>query len=260
MDIGSGEGYPEASLSNFAPHPFEIDGVQCASMEGFLQSLKFKDPEMQRHVCTLVGKTAKFKGKRKKWWQTQTLYWQGVEYKRESEEYQALLDRAFEALSRNSGFARALLATGNATLTHSIGKRKKTETVLTISEFCSRLTAIRHFTLVKIPKTAEPIIGTFVEELTPEGADTRRSISCERYKTRSGVYYIELTETTAHRNTTAQGTQPEYGKPTYEWWQFRLDDVNMPSKADIIAMFTSLAPTLRALPITTTDTKPEKAT
>ena len=42
MDIGSGNGYPSSALSNFAPHEFELDGVKCASMEGFLQSLKFK--------------------------------------------------------------------------------------------------------------------------------------------------------------------------------------------------------------------------
>lgn len=66
MDIGSGSGFPSSSLSNFSPHPFVIDGVECNSMEGFLQSLKFKDVEMQKHVCTLVGKSAKFKGKKKK--------------------------------------------------------------------------------------------------------------------------------------------------------------------------------------------------
>lgn len=58
MDIGSGTGYPSAALSNFAPHAFTIDGIKCASMEGFLQSLKFENPEMQRQVCTLVGKAA----------------------------------------------------------------------------------------------------------------------------------------------------------------------------------------------------------
>jgi predicted NAD-dependent protein-ADP-ribosyltransferase YbiA (DUF1768 family) len=47
MDIGSGNGYPGASLSNFAPHPFTIDGVECASMEGFLQSLKFESVDMR---------------------------------------------------------------------------------------------------------------------------------------------------------------------------------------------------------------------
>ena len=143
MDIGSGSGFPSATLSNFAPHPFVIDGVECNSMEGFLQSLKFSNPEMQKEVCKLVGKAAKFKGKKKKWWRTQTLWWLGVEIARDSEEYQNLLDRAFDALAQNSGFRAALLATGNSVLTHSIGKTKITETVLTRQEFCSRLTKIR---------------------------------------------------------------------------------------------------------------------
>lgn len=144
MDIGSGTGYPSAALSNFSPHSFVIDGVECASMEGFLQSLKFQDPEMQKHVCTLVGKKAKFKGKKKKWWKTQTLYWKGEEIPRSSERYQELLDDAFTALSKNDGFRRALLATQNATLTHNIGKKKESETVLTRTEFTSRLTKIRN--------------------------------------------------------------------------------------------------------------------
>lgn len=144
MDIGSGTGWPSAALSNFAPHPFVIDGVECASMEGFLQSLKFKEPAMQVEVCKLVGKAAKFKGKKKKWWKTQTLYWNGVEYARDSEEYQELLDRAFDALAQNTGFQKALLATNNSTLTHSIGKSKEQETVLTKQEFCSRLMKIRN--------------------------------------------------------------------------------------------------------------------
>ena len=144
MDIGSGTGYPSSALSNFAPHVFYIDGIKCNSMEGFLQSLKFKDPEMQKAVCLLVGKAAKFKGKKKKWYRTQILYWQGKEIARDSDEYQQLLDRAFNALSENEGFRKALLATGNATLTHSIGKNKINETVLTKQEFCSRLMKIRN--------------------------------------------------------------------------------------------------------------------
>ena len=143
MDIGSGSGFPSAALSNFAPHPFVIDGVECNSMEGFLQSLKFKDPAMQVEVCKLVGKAAKFKGKKKKWWKTQTLFWQGQEFKRDSQEYQDLLDRAFDALAENASFQKALLATGKATLTHTIGKTNSSETVLTRAEFCSRLLKIR---------------------------------------------------------------------------------------------------------------------
>ena len=143
MDIGSGSGFPAASLSNFSPHPFVFDGIECSSMEGLLQNFKFKEPDIQKEVCKLVGKAAKFKGKKKKWWRTQTLFWQGKEFKRNSEEYQELLDRAFNALATNTSFQKALLATGTATLTHSIGKNKQEETVLTKQEFCSRLIKIR---------------------------------------------------------------------------------------------------------------------
>jgi len=143
MDIGSGSGYPSSALSNFAPHPFVFRGVQCSSMEGMLQSLKFKAPEMQKHVCTLVGRTAKFAGKKKNWRSTQTLWWNGEPIKRESKEYQQLLDEAYDALAQNTSFQAALLASGNAVLEHSMGKSSPNDTVLTRSEFCSRLMRIR---------------------------------------------------------------------------------------------------------------------
>ena len=144
MDIGSGHGYPADALSNFAPHPFVLDGIECNSMEGFLQSLKFSNPDMQREVCKLVGRAAKFKGKKKNWYVKQVLYWQGKEIPRDSDEYQMLLDRAYMAMAtQNRGFQSALLATQNAALTHSIGKTKTNETVLTRSEFCSRLIKLR---------------------------------------------------------------------------------------------------------------------
>ena len=143
MDIGSKKNYPAGALSNFSPHPFVIDGVECNSMEGLLQSFKFESPEMQREICKLVGFAAKKKGSNKKWFRKQTLYWQGVEYERSGDEYQELLDRAYEALGKNTKFRKTLLATQNANLTHSIGKKKKNETVLTKQELCSRLTKLR---------------------------------------------------------------------------------------------------------------------
>jgi hypothetical protein len=149
MDIGSGKSYPSNSLSNFAPHPFEIDGIKCNSMEGFLQSLKFESKEMQEYVCTLVGYAAKKKGSNKNWKQSQTLYWRGVSINRSSKEYQDLLDRAYTELYKNEKFKSALEASGKATLTHSIGKSKESETVLTRGEFCSRLTKLRDFGTLK---------------------------------------------------------------------------------------------------------------
>lgn len=149
MDIGSGKSYPSNALSNFAPHPFEIDGIKCNSMEGFLQGLKFKSPEMQEEVCKLVGYAAKKKGKKKNWQQSQTLYWKGKEIQRKSQEYQDLLDKAFMQLYQNDKFRKALEATNGATLTHTIGRNKESETVLTIREFCSRLTKLRDFGTLK---------------------------------------------------------------------------------------------------------------
>lgn len=141
MDIKSGKKYPACALSNFAPHPFVVNGVECSSMEGFLQSLKFKNPEMQKEVCKLVGFAAKSKGRNKKW--DGTLWWQGKEVDRFDDEYQDLLDKAYEALAKNSSFRKALLASRSSVLTHSIGKRKSKDTILTKSEFCGRLTRLR---------------------------------------------------------------------------------------------------------------------
>lgn len=143
MDIGSNSKYPSNKLSNFAGHRFYIGGVQCNSMEGFLQSLKFASPEMQVEVCKLVGKAAKFKGKKKKWFRTQTLYWRGKPMERKSEDYQVLLNRAYNAMYEQSeGFRKALHST-KSTLGHSMGKTKESETVLTIREFCGRLMKLR---------------------------------------------------------------------------------------------------------------------
>lgn len=144
MDIGSGNTYPSNALSNFAPHPFVIEGIECNSMEGFLQSLKFENPEMQKEVCKLVGKQAKFKGKKKKWWRTQTLFWKGKSIKRDSEEYQELITKAYDCLYTNEGFRRALSATKGCSLTHSIGKNKISETVLTEREFIKQLNRLRY--------------------------------------------------------------------------------------------------------------------
>ena len=144
MNIGSKTRYPANALSNFSPHLFVLDWVKIASMEGWLQSLKFKNLDMQKEVCKLVGKAAKFRGKKKNWQRDQKLYWQGKAYQRKSQEYQDLLDRAYRAMFEQSeSFRRALKASGTAVLTHSIGKSNERETILTEREFCRRLMALR---------------------------------------------------------------------------------------------------------------------
>lgn len=144
MDIRSGAPYPAGTLSNFSRHSFTFRCVEVSSMEGLLQSLKFKDPNMQKYICTLSGIGAKRAGANKNWQKSQILWWNGEPIERSSDAYQKLLDEAYESMFVQNGKARkALLATNSATLKHSIGRTKKSETVLTVQEFCSRLTRIR---------------------------------------------------------------------------------------------------------------------
>ncbi len=147
IDIHSKGKYPSCALSNFAEHKFYIDDVQCSSMEGFLQSLKFKSIKKQKQICLLSGKEAKKSTRHTiaqfRWRITHNLYWQGKRINRFSDEYQKLLDKAYEALSENPGFQKALRDSSSYTLTHSIGKTEARKTVLTEYELISRLERLR---------------------------------------------------------------------------------------------------------------------
>ncbi|QGZ13929.1 hypothetical protein PP939_gp049 [Rhizobium phage RL38J1] len=145
MDVGSGNSWPSNALSNFAPHPFSFRGVECNSMEGLLQSFKFDKEHIQVEVCKLVGYAAKRRGRprNRQWQKLQCLWWAGEQISRSSTTYQELLTEAFDSLARNSSFCRALLATGNSTLTHTIGNSDISKTVLTEREFCRQLYRVR---------------------------------------------------------------------------------------------------------------------
>lgn len=145
MNVGSNNSGVAGRLSNFTPRAFIFDGVECSSMEGLLQSFKFEKTHIQREICKLTGFSAKKRGSKrnKAWKRIQTLWWKGQAYKRDSEEYQVLLNKAYDALSTNEKFIKDLIATNNAVLKHSIGKNKISDTVLTEKEFCSRLMKLR---------------------------------------------------------------------------------------------------------------------
>lgn len=180
MDIGSGKGELNSNLSNFTPRIFYIyidelpDEIKnfinssglldslsaflkkddsdrvymlCNSMEGFLQGLKTDKAHIQLSISLDVGLKAKRRGSKrnKSWKREQTLWFFGYPMKRNSDLYQKILDIAFESLFKNKKFKENLLSTKGMVLTHSIGKRKITDTVLTTSEFCSRLTKLRDF-------------------------------------------------------------------------------------------------------------------
>jgi predicted NAD-dependent protein-ADP-ribosyltransferase YbiA (DUF1768 family) len=143
IDIKAKAPFPAGALSNFAAHAFTLDGVACASMEGLLQSLKVADIAEQARVCALVGAEAQNRGRREDW-SSGTLWWRGSPVDRLSGAYQELLDRAYDALfTQAPKFRNALAATGDAPLTHSMGKSDPCETILTEAEFCTRLERLR---------------------------------------------------------------------------------------------------------------------
>ena len=143
VDISSDGRYPGAMLSNFTPYEFTFRGKRFLSMESLLQGLKFETVETQNGVFERVGVKAKLRGKKRKWYLDQTLYWQGTPMKRDSEEYKNIVCEAFYALAENIDFQKTLLATGNKRLYHTMGKSDATRTILTEDEFCEILTNLR---------------------------------------------------------------------------------------------------------------------
>lgn len=147
IDIYSKSEYPSNVLSNFYPNEFTYDGVKCGSMEGFLQSLKYKSIKKQQKICLLSGKEAKKKGKYKFLWKlTGNVHWQGKKIKRQSQEYKDLILNAYIALSKNDEFIKAIKATENKTLIHSVGGQDERKTILTEKEFIDALNYIRNLT------------------------------------------------------------------------------------------------------------------
>lgn len=57
LDIRSNGLYPSNVLSNLCSNGFRLDGMVCSSMEGFLQSLKRKELDKQRQICSMKGGT-----------------------------------------------------------------------------------------------------------------------------------------------------------------------------------------------------------
>ena len=143
--LSTSNSYPEAELSNFYPYPFEIDGVKCGGMEGFLQSLKFFNKKKQLLVCALSGKKAKKMGEKKLFWKLiGRVYWQGKIIKRQCKDFDHLISLAYnEMYKQNKSFRDALAASRGKKLAHSIGSHDKRKTILTEEEFISRLEWLR---------------------------------------------------------------------------------------------------------------------
>ena len=80
-------------------------------MEGFLQSLKQKDRDKQRQICSMKGQNAR--KKTTTGWQTdQIVWWKGHAIDRQSEAYLQLVRRAYTTMFEQSErFRSALMST-----------------------------------------------------------------------------------------------------------------------------------------------------
>ena len=73
LDIRSNGLYPSNVLSNLCSNGFRLDGLICGSMEGFLQSLKRKELDKQRQICSMKGGNARKMSVTS--WQTDQIVW-----------------------------------------------------------------------------------------------------------------------------------------------------------------------------------------
>ena len=140
LDIHSKSPYPSGSLSNFADHPYCLDGIPVRCQEGLLQSLKMP-PELQRSLCMSDAGTAKKTGSAcRRQEKAAVFHWNGRYFSRYSREYHDFLKRSYDALvDQNDDFAQALVDSGHAILWHSIGRLSRRHTCLTTFEFISLL-------------------------------------------------------------------------------------------------------------------------
>jgi hypothetical protein len=72
------------------------------------------------------------------------VWWKGVAIDRQSEDYQKLLRKAYQAMfDQSERFRAALMQTRGITLVHSSGEENPYKTILTAQEFCQILTGMR---------------------------------------------------------------------------------------------------------------------
>lgn len=132
-------------LSNLCNYQFTLDGIICDSMEGFLQSLKFKDELDAARLRRMYGTKCFKEGQAGNGWKIgQVLWWNGKGYQRSSKEYALLIERAYNALfEQNEVFSDALFMSRFCELRHDFGKVDMMDSVLTRIEYIYNLYRLR---------------------------------------------------------------------------------------------------------------------
>lgn len=129
------------ALANFPLAPFTLDGVVLASVEGFLQGIKFPPGHPSREAAFLthslpakqLGETA----------ERHSVWWNGAVIAYGSDAHHALLARGIRAkFHANPGFQLALRASAGLEIIHDVGPESPA-TSLPARVFCRILTELR---------------------------------------------------------------------------------------------------------------------
>ena len=136
------EDWRGVALSNFCLSPFVLEGVLLASVEGFIQGIKFRPGDPLRPAAFgSSGFEAKAfsarAGRAGAWWADQ-------QHEYGSPSHLALIESAIRArIAQNGGLQAALRSTNPATIVHETGVPESPWTSLKASDFCRIITAIR---------------------------------------------------------------------------------------------------------------------
>jgi len=147
IDVGyKNSGDFSKTLSNLFPYTFKFRGKKLASIENFFQGIKFKDKKIQNYVFDYYGiPSVHIKvANNYDWTKTGIIYWQGKEIKRDSIEYDILVDELYISAIQNPIY-RSALCNCDKDIIHSIGKNDKKETTFTRYEFEFMLNCLRKF-------------------------------------------------------------------------------------------------------------------
>ncbi len=140
-------------LSNLFPYNFKFRGKKLNSIENFFQGMKFKDKKTQNYVFSYYGTQAVHikAASNYNWKETGVVYWQGKAIKRESKEYELLIDELYISAIQNPIY-RNILSNCNKEIIHSIGENNKKETTFTRYEFEFELNCLKDFVQSKNKK------------------------------------------------------------------------------------------------------------
>ena len=147
IDVGyNNKGDLSKMLSNLFPYSFKFRGKRLASIENFFQGIKFKDKKVQDYAFTYYGTPAVHikVANKYNWKETGIVYWQGKAIKRDSLEYDMLIDELYISAAQNPIY-RGALCNCEKEIIHSIGGKEKDETTFTRYEFEFQLNCLKDF-------------------------------------------------------------------------------------------------------------------